>query len=117
VPAATGVNARGQFRRRERFRDIVVRARIEPSDLVRLFTAGRQHDDRQRFRDRFTAQLSTDLYAGHFRQHPVEKNDVRRIFVHRHQGFPAVQGHIDLETLPLQIVAQECHDGCFVFDD
>src|SRR5581483_10252973 len=66
-------DARAKLTDRERLRDVVVRAELEPDHLVELVVAGREHDDRHAARG---AQALADLEPVEPRQHDVEHDEV-----------------------------------------
>ena len=66
-------HAAAELADRERLRDVVVRAELEPEHLVELVVAGGQHDDRHRA---LRAQALADLEAVEPRQHDVEHDEV-----------------------------------------
>ena len=58
---------------RERFRDVVVRAELQPEHLVELVVSRRQHDDRH---CALVAQTPADLEAVDAGQHDVEHHEI-----------------------------------------
>src|SRR4051794_25462089 len=59
----------------ERLRDVIVRAELQPDDLVDLRITRREHHDRHA---RFSPNLARHFEAGKLRQHEVEQDEVRR---------------------------------------
>jgi hypothetical protein len=62
--AHDGLDAREQLARRERLDEVVVRARLEPGDLVGLGVAAGEQDDGHRERACLGAQLAGEGKAG-----------------------------------------------------
>ena len=67
---------RRQLAKAERFRDVVVRAELQPDDLVELRVLGREHDDRDA---RLGPDDPADLDARQLREHHVEQDEVRTV--------------------------------------
>ncbi|CAM2158050.1 exported hypothetical protein [Paraburkholderia tropica] len=70
------LDARHQFLRRKRLRDVVVGADFEAKHLVLLVAARGQHDDRNMLRALVVAQIAREIDARLARQHPVEQDEV-----------------------------------------
>jgi hypothetical protein len=70
--AHDGADARGQFARVERLRQIIVGAQFQPDDPVHIFPARRQHDHRHLL----VCGAAQDLESIHARQHHVQQHDI-----------------------------------------
>ena len=71
--AQDALHARRELAGRERLRDVVVRAELEPDDAVRLLAAGGQHDHRE---VRARADPAAELEPVRAREHHVEDDEV-----------------------------------------
>ena len=111
------LDARHQFRRRERLDDIVVGAGGKPANTLALLAARRQHDDRQALGLRALAQPAAELDAGDARQHPVEDEKIGQAFLQADFRFVATVDRIDVEAFGLEIVAEEHAQRLLVFDN
>jgi hypothetical protein len=107
-------HARHHFPRAEGLRDVVVRAELEPEQLVRLFVARREHDDRRR---PLGANPPAHLPPVHARQHEIEHHQIGPQPRHRGEGGLAVSRLLNREPVPLQIRPQQFYDLRFVVDD
>ena len=67
-----------EFANCERFGEVVVGSRVEPSHLVVLGSAGRQHQDMER-RPR-PAESATNLDSVEVRQHEIEQDEIKNLF-------------------------------------
>ena len=99
---------------RERLRDVVVRAELEPDDLVQLVVAGREHDDRHRAA---RAEPLADLEPVDPRQHDVEHDEIGILVREDVEGLLAVEGGDDAETVAFERIPQELLDGFLVVDE
>ncbi len=106
-----------QLARAEGFYHIIIGARIEAANTIALFATGGEHDDRSVFEILIPADMLADFDAGHARQHPVEYDNIRAVFLDEiHRLFP-VAGGDDAETFFLKVVTQQGDDGDFILDD
>ena len=99
---------------RERLRDVVVRAELEPDDLVELVVAGGEHDDRHLA---LGAQALADLEPVELRQHQVEHDEVDLLLGESRQSLLAVARLEHAEALALERVGEELLDGVLVVDE
>ena len=93
---------------RERLRDVVVRAELEPEHLVELVVPGREHDDRHRARG---AKPLAHLEAVELRQHQVEDDEVDVLLVEASERLLAVTRGEHPEALPLQRVGRAASES------
>ena len=84
---------------RERLRDVVVRAELEPEHLVELVVARREHDDRHRA---LGPEPLADLEPVELRQHDVEHDEVDGLGGEEPEGLLAVPGRNDAETVAFE---------------
>src|SRR6266540_1099179 len=96
---------------RERLRDVVVGAELQPNDLVELVVARGQHDNRH---GAAGAQALADLETVNARQHDVQNDQVRIRLGKKVESLLAVPGRNDAEALALEWVRQELLDGVLV---
>ena len=115
-PAQHRAHARDQLVERERLGDVVVGAHVEAVQAVALLDPRGEHDHRQIRGRRLAAQLAAELEAGHVRQHPVEQDQVRRALGDQRQRLVGVEGLLDREARPLQIVREELLQRGLVLD-
>src|SRR5205085_8847018 len=69
-----GAYTRLELARAEWFRDVIVRAGIEETDLLRVRVTGRQHED---WSARPLAERAADISSGHVRKPEVEDDELR----------------------------------------
>ena len=114
--AQVGANARHQFHHRIGLGDIVIRPGFQTPDAVHLFGARRQHDDR--YGAGFGAQLQapTHFDAGQFRQHPVQHDQIRRLFGNLQHRVLAVFGGADAVAFRIKVIGQNLALCRFIFD-
>ena len=112
-----GLDAGHQFGNRKRLDDIIVSADGEAANALVLLTSGGQHDDRQLCRFRPVAQPPAKLDAGDAWQHPVQQNQVRRVFAKPQFSLVATRDGFNGKPLRLQIVAQQQRQRLFVFNN
>src|SRR6185312_9579134 len=110
-------HARQEFRHRERLDDVIVGAGGEAAHLLAFLAAGGEHDDRQRAGFRPRPQTPAQLDAGQAGQHPVEHDEVGRLFLEPGVRLVAAGGGVDVVTLRLEIIAKQHGERLFVFDD
>ncbi len=72
-PPQDGLHAGGEFAGRERLRDVVVGAELEPDDAVVFVAARGQHDHRHRA---LRPQSATDLEPVDLRKHQIKHDEV-----------------------------------------
>src|SRR5919204_4739130 len=99
---------------RERLGDVVVRAELEPDDLVELVVAGREHDDRNLA---LGAQALADLEAVELGQHQVEHDEVDVLFREACERLLAVPRLQHAIPLALERIGEELLDGVLVVDE
>src|SRR4051794_38939478 len=109
-----GAYARAQDRQRERLREVVVGARVEPEHLVELGAAGREHEDRQARVLR--ARAAAHLDPVDVRQADVENHEVDAARVDAPDGGAARVDVIDVVALARQGADQRLADRDVVFD-
>ena len=96
-----------EFRRRERFDDIVIRSGFKSAHPLAFLAARGQHQDWQSAGFRPSAQPTTQFYAGKTRKHPVEDEKVGNILPQSlFRLVTAVEG-LNHKTFRFQIVAQQ----------
>ena len=86
-------------RGRERLGDIIVGAGLEPANAVFLVFARGQHDDRHVGGCLVAAQAAADLDPAGAFDHPVEHDDVGRVFLGQQQRLVAVGRGADVDSL------------------
>ena len=99
---------------RERLRDVVVGAELEPEHLVELVVAGGEHDDRH---GALRAQPLADLEPVELREHHVEHDQVDRLVAELPQRLLAVARLDDAEAVALERVGEELLDRVLVVDE
>ena len=108
-------NAREQHAELERFRDIVVRARIEPEDRIRVAVRGGQHDDRHP--DIGPAEKPAHVPPVHVGQADIEKDQVEMLRLDRFQGLRPVVRRNGVEFLvELELLCQGLAKRSVVID-
>src|SRR5262245_26184392 len=104
-----------QFARAVRLGDVVVRAELEPQDLLSLERLGRQHDDRRA--DAGAPDLPTDLEAVLARQHHVEEDGIERLFDRMAAPALAVVHDEHVVALRPEVVFERHLNTLLVLDD
>src|SRR5262249_13392224 len=99
---------------REGLGDVVVRAQLEAENLVELFTASGQHDDRHVAAG---AEAAADLETVDLRQHQVEHDKVDLLVAEERERLFAVARLHDSEPVALERVGEELLDGILVVDE
>ena len=99
---------------RERLRDVVVGAELEPEHLVELVVAGREHDDRH---GALGAQALADLEPVELREHDVEDDEVDGLLAEALERLLAVARRHDAEAVALERIGQKLLDGLLVVDE
>ena len=92
---------------------IIIGAVFEAFDLVLPARTRGQNQDREFLAG--IAQTADHIHAGEFRQAEVHHRQIKRDFTAMEQGFFAVTGGIDRETLTLEACCQCFPQRCFVF--
>ena len=113
--AQHGAQPRQQLGHREGLGQIVVGAGIQAADAVGFLAARRQHDDGDVAGFLASAQAAADLDAGKLRQHPVQHHQIGLFLGRDQQRLLAIARFQHPIALALQIVAQQCDQGAFVF--
>ena len=85
-PAQLCVDPREQLPHGERLGDVVIRSDLEPEQLISLFDARRQHDDRHPARLVGALQLPAEGEAVDVRQIQVQDHEIERLLLERRQG-------------------------------
>src|SRR5439155_23537226 len=114
LPAQDRPNPADQLSRRERLRDVVVGAELEPFDAILARVAGAQQDDR---RCCLALQRADDVRAEHPRHHHVQDQEVVLGAPRRRERCLAVGDRVDLELLPLEGVGDRVEDALLVVGD
>src|SRR5208282_2247721 len=70
------LDARHEFARTERFRDVIIRAQLEAHYAVRFFALGCENQDRQAIQAGVLAYLLADFKPGKLRQHEIEDEQI-----------------------------------------
>ena len=113
-PPQDGVDPGDQLLHLEGLGDIIVRAHLQTLNPVKDLALGRQHDDGYLagFPD-----LGADGPAVHHRQHDVQQDQIRLLFLEFLQRLAAVSGDADVKALFHQIHMDEVGDIFVVFHD
>src|SRR4051794_10729447 len=114
-PAQECLDPAHQLAQAERLRQVVVRAELEPDDLVDLVVAGGQDEDRHLRAGRTHA--AEDLEAVDAGQSDVEDDEVRGAARRELEALLARPGELDVVTLLLERVLDAPGDGVLVLDD
>ena len=115
--AQHGVDAREQLARRERLGDVVVGAAFEARDLVALFGARRQHDDRQLARLAIALERARELEAARVGQHPVDQQQVGKLVGDLGAPATGIRGFADFETGAAQSERDHLANRPLILDD
>jgi hypothetical protein len=107
-------HATAELADRERLRDVVVRAQLEPEHLVELVVAGGEHDDRHRA---LGAEPLADLEPVELRQHQVEHDEVDVLLREPRQRLLAVARVHDAEALALEREGEQLLHRVLVVDE
>ena len=107
-------HAADQLGGRERLRDVVVGAELEPAQQVALGVLRGEHDDRHVAPG---ADLPARLLARELRQHQVEDHEVDRLVERGVDGGLAVGRDLDLELVALERVREAADERRLVVDD
>jgi hypothetical protein len=111
------VHAGHQFNHRERLDDVVIRSDCETAHPLRFFAPRGDNDDRQCPGRLARPQAPANLDARNARQHPVENEEVRRIFSQAQLGLLAARDAFHDVALRLQIVTDQQSHIDLVLDD
>ncbi len=116
-PAQDRLDPEHELGRRERLRQVVVDAVLEPGDPIERRTAGGEHQDRRGRRFVVAANRPDDRATVEVGQHQVEHDEGRAVALDGVEGGrPVRRGH-DREAVALQVGADEPHDLGVVVDD
>ncbi len=110
------LDAGDQLTRRKRLGDVIVGAGIEAADAVFLFAARGQHDDRDVGGTGIAAQPTAHFDARQILDHPVEQDDVGRLFPGEDQRHFAVGRMADGEVLARKMKGQQLGKRGIVLD-
>ena len=114
VPVAAaqrGLDARDHLARVERLRDVVVRAHLQPDDLVDVLGARGEH---QHGHARLAADGGADLEPVEAGHHQVEQDEVGIDLAEAVERLAAVGCGDDLVAFVAEVEAQQAHDVGFV---
>src|SRR3954468_4575819 len=106
-------DTRAELADRERLRDVVIGAELQPEHLVELVVARGQHDDRHRAR---RPQPLADLEPVEPRQHQVEHDEVDRLLGEQPQRLLAVASLDNNISVLLERERQDGAHGVLVVD-
>jgi hypothetical protein len=101
----------------ERLGDIIVRASLEATDAIAFLAASSEHDDRSVCGFGATTKPPANFEARDPFDHPVEDNDVRRLFRSQQQRFLAVTRATDIEVLALEMPDKKLRERTIVLDE
>ena len=110
------MHARDQFGNGEGLDDIVVRPDHETAHALRLLAARRHHDHGQRAGILPRAQPAADLQPRHAGKHPVENDEIGRIFRQPKLGLVAPLDAVHDVALGLEIVGEQYRKVRLVLD-
>ena len=113
-PSEQCFHSRNQFAGAEGFDHVVVSAGRQTRHLVRLFTAGGQHQD---VRIGEGTDSSADFHAVEAREHQIEHDQRGLEFAHRTYCARPVVGEAHGESFACQIVGDNLGEGSLVVDD
>jgi len=108
-------DAREELIDTERFRDLIVGAKIERCDLGAFVLTIRKDDDRQGFAA--VSDLSDDIEAIHVGQPEVEDDEIGRMLADHVERGARVQGGSDGIALALQARMQKAKNCRLIIDD
>jgi hypothetical protein len=115
LPAAQDrADAPDQLGHRERLRDVVVRADLQPDDTVHLRSFRGEHHDGY---GALGPQAAADLRPREARKHQVEDHDVEAVLEGCLQTGLAVLPHLDIEAFLTKRVADRVPERRLVVDD
>src|SRR5207245_3838012 len=106
-----------QLARAERFHQVVVGPDLQPAHAIYRCGRGRQHDDRKTGGHRISTELAADLQAVETREHEVEDEKIRALFLGETKRGQAVRGLQTLKSLLLKVVAHQVDQILFVIND
>ena len=113
-PAEECAHAAPELADRERLRDVVVRAELEPEHRVELVVAGGQHDDRHRA---LCAQSLADLEPVELRQHDVEHDEVDRLLGEPPERLLSIPRRNDSKAVAFEWIGEEFLNRVLVVDE
>ncbi len=115
--AQQGADARHQLPRREGLGEVVVDAGIVALELVSLFTAGGEHDDRQLRSEGVPSQPRGQIHTAHARQHPVDDGQARQLTLEQAECLLGALGLPHREAGAAQREREHLPNLRFVFHD
>jgi hypothetical protein len=98
----------------ERLGHVVVRTQAQCEQLVGVVDAGGEHEHGH---VAVPVQLPEDLEAVETRQHEVEDHQVGSLLAGEGERLQAVTGGHDVQTVTLQVRAEDVHDARLIVDD
>ena len=114
IAAENRPDAGDNFTGAERLRDIVIRPKLQPADLVVLTIARGQHDNRNGHQRPDPAGYFPAVQVG---QHQVQDDEVRRGGLHRTEGRLAIGRDDHTMTIPLQVRLQQAGDLLLIINN
>ena len=111
-PPQNGVDPGDQFLHLKGLDDVVIRAHFKALDPVKDLALGRQHDDGHLAG---LPDLGADRPTVHHRQHDVQQDQVRLLFLELLQCLPSVSGNADVKAFLYQIHMDQVGDILIVF--
>ena len=116
-PAQHRLDPREQLARRERLGQVVVRADLQPGELVGFARSRGQHDDRDVAGAPVAAQAAREREARLAGQHPVEQHHVGKGFRHQTLGIPHARCAQRAMPGMLEVHRDQLADRGLVLDD
>ena len=116
-PARHGAQSGEQVLWTARLGQVVVRAHIQPAELILFFAPCGQHDDWYVVGCREAPQMSTHFQTRPQGQHPVQKDRIGCHGQRQIDRFLAITRHNGIVTCAAQIVVQKRDNGLLVFND
>src|SRR5258706_3759408 len=113
-PAQDDAHTRSQLARAERLGDVIVRAQFQADELVALFHARSQHDDRD---FAFAAHRAAYVDPIHTRHHQVEHYQVRLFTASGGQAAQAISSRNHLKAGGFEVILADLDDLGFVIND
>jgi hypothetical protein len=108
------LHAAAELAHRKGLGDVVVRAHLEPDDLVDLIALRGQHDDRHLAA---RAHPPADLDPVQLGEHQVEHDEVEALFAESAQRLLAVVGRNHLISVSAQRIGEQCLHCPLVVDE
>ena len=109
-----GPDSGDEYRKAERFCQVVVGPCIERLGLVQVAILGGQHEDRGPVA--FFSEFPADLIAVAAREHDVENDEIETALLGEPEAVGAVEGHLDSEPFRLQAAFDGRSDFPVVLD-